>query len=335
MGKKSTAKDLLQKELAELEGKIPERLYKIVCDFVGCYFEAAKDRQKALEKILLFLKLLKEEIHRPFQFELYHKKIRSPFDYYRFGLDFVALLIEEEKSVVFGENNLRKIEEALRKKENVVLLANHQTEPDPQAIAILLEKKFPLLAESIIYVAGERVVTDPLAIPFSMGCDLLCIYSKRYIDHPIEQKSEKQLHNKSTMELMSRLLKEGGKIIYVAPSGGRDRKNSLGKVEVAPFDPDSIEMFYLMAKKSKQPTHFYPLSLSTYELFPPPETIQKELGEARLAKRVPVFLSFLDEFDMEDFPGSEAADKIQRRKQRSDAIYRLVSEEFERISQKP
>jgi glycerol-3-phosphate O-acyltransferase len=43
---------------------------------------------------------------------------------------------------------------------------------------------------------------------------------------------------------------------YVAPSGGRDRPNQEGIVEVAPFDPQSIEMFNLMAKKSTRPTFF-------------------------------------------------------------------------------
>ncbi len=100
----------------------------------------------------------------------------------------------------------------------------------------------------MIFVAGERVITDPLAVPFSMGRNLLCIFSKRYIDHPPEQKMKKQLHNKRTMELMSELLSEGGKAIYVAPSGGRDRPNADGVVEIAPFDPQSIEMFYLMAR---------------------------------------------------------------------------------------
>ena len=56
------------------------------------------------------------------------------------------------------------------------------------------------------------------------------------------------------MELMSRLLQEGGKVIYVAPSGGRDRRNAEGEIEVAPFDPQSVEMFYLMARKGKN-TH--------------------------------------------------------------------------------
>jgi len=58
------------------------------------------------------------------------------------------------------------------------------------------------------------------------------------------------------MELMSELLSEGGKAIYVAPSGGRDRPNAQGVVEIAPYDPQSIEMFYLMTQRAGHLTHF-------------------------------------------------------------------------------
>jgi len=51
---------------------------------------------------------------------------------------------------------------------------------------------------------------------------------------------------------MSELLSEGGKTIYVAPSGGRDRRNNQGIVEVAPFDPQSIEMLLLDGSKSRK-----------------------------------------------------------------------------------
>ena len=168
----------------------------------------------------------------------------------------------------------------LERGENAIFLANHQIEADPQAISILLENSYPKFAEEMIFVAGERVITDPLAVPASMGRNLFCIYSKRYIDQPPEQKMKKQLHNKRTMELMSQLLSEGGKAIYVAPSGGRDRPNANGIVEIAPFDPQSIEMFYLMAQRAGHPTHFYPMALKTFELLPPPQSIQVELGRS-------------------------------------------------------
>ncbi len=308
----------------KLDG-IPSKYQKILRDFFVCYREATGFSNAVQET---FVNLLLELKKRPFIFEPYHQKVRHPFDYYQFGLDFIRPLIDLEHSKVHGMDVLKKIDEQLKKKENAVLLANHQTETDPQAISILLEKTHPHIGEKIIYVAGERVVTDPLAIPFSMGCDLLCIYSKRYIDHPPEQKLQKQLHNKNTMELMSRLLEEGGKIIYVAPSGGRDRKGKNGRVEVAPFDSASIEMFYLMAKRAKTPTHFYPFTLATYDLLPPPETIQKELGETRIAKRCSIQIAFSPEFDMENFPGCKEKEKTARRKNRADTLWNIVNNTY-------
>jgi glycerol-3-phosphate O-acyltransferase len=308
--------------------RFPKKYQKILEPFLQGYRRASSSNDAVLEDFLLFLE---EQIKLPFAFEPYHKKIRHPVDYYRFSLDFTRPLIDLPHSQMGGLDVLDRIDAQLERGENVILLANHQTEADPQVIAILLENTHPHIGEKIIYVAGERVVTDPLAIPFSMGCDLLCIYSKRYIDHPPEKKMEKMLHNKNTMELMSRLLKEGSKIIYVAPSGGRDRRGASGKVEVAPFDPQSIEMLYLMARKAKTPTHFYPFALSTYDLLPPPETVQKELGERRVAQRSPVQIAFCPEFDMEKFPGSEENDKILRRQARADVLWNIVKEQYERM----
>ncbi|MBU6383627.1 MAG: 1-acyl-sn-glycerol-3-phosphate acyltransferase [Verrucomicrobia bacterium] len=303
------------------------KFQKLLLDFAQGYRKVTGDDQI----LNVFVERLRALEKHPFTFEPYHRKVRKPFDYYQFGLDFIRPLVEIEHSSIVGIDVLKKIDAQLHKKENVVLLANHQTETDPQAIAILLEKDFPHIGEKIIYVAGERVVTDPLAIPFSMGCDLLCIYSKRYIDHPPELKMQKQLHNKNTMELMSRLLQEGGKIIYVAPSGGRDRRGASGEVEVAPFDPASIEMFYLMARKAKTATHFYPFTLATYDLLPPPETIQKELGEVRRATKCPIHIAFSPEFDMEHFPGSEEKEKTARRQNRADAIWKIVNKTYGKI----
>lgn len=311
----------------KLDGISPK--YQLILKvFFDGYREAIGSDSPCLD---IFVERLLELQKHPFVFEPYHQKIRKPFDYYKFSLDFIRPLVDINHSKILGLDVLKKIDEELKINENVVLLANHQTEADPQAITILLEKQFPHIGEKIIYVAGERVVTDPLAIPFSMGCDLLCIYSKRYIDHPPEQKMQKQIHNKNTMELMSKLLEEGGKIIYVAPSGGRDRRNSSGEIKVAPFDPASIEMFYLMAKKAKTPTHFYPFTLSTYDLLPPPETIQKELGEKRIARRCPIAVAFSQEFDMDNFSGSDEKEKTARRKHRADALWNIVNNAYKEL----
>jgi len=256
-----------------------------------------------------------------YDFEPYHEAIREPNDYYRFGIDFMKVLVEGTPQIM-GQDNLKNIQQSLNRGDNVVLLANHQSEADPQFMSIALEQSYKEIAENIIFVAGERVVTDPLAIPFSMGRNLLCIYSKRYIDFPPEQKLQKQLHNKKTMEQMADLLAEGGKIIYVAPSGGRDRKDAQGIIQIAPFDPQSIEMFILMAKKAKTPTHFHTLSLSTYTLLPPPDTVQKELGEERQCKKGKIGFYFGDAIDLEKY--ADLGDKHIIRQKRASELTQLV-----------
>jgi len=337
MDKRSTPESIV-KELDRIfeSGTLPDKYRQILQGFYhqvqGALDRAGRSHTSFEQTFLQFLNLIAKQAQDPYTFPPYHTKIREPFDYYSFSLSFIRPLVDLKHSQPFGLEIATEIEGHLAKGENAILFSNHQMEPDPQAISILLEKTHPHLSEKIIYVAGERVVIDPLAIPLSMGCDLLCIYSKRYIDHPPELKAKKLLHNKHTMEKMSRLLGEGGKVIWIAPSGGRDRKNARGTIEVAPFDPPSIEMLYLMAKKSKRPTHFYPLTLATYDLMPPPETVQIELGESRTAKFTPIYLSFSPEFDMECFAAEE--DKVLRRKLRADALWNIVDAEYQRLAKK-
>jgi glycerol-3-phosphate O-acyltransferase len=320
--------DHLSKEL-----KMPDKYEKALFSFYESYRESLSSHGMSISPydnlFITFLELVEKQFLTPFVFQPYHSQIRAPFDYYSFGVDFVRPLVDKETSSVIGLSHLDEIAAYLKKNDNVILLANHQTEADPQAIGILLEKTHPDIATELIFVAGERVTTDPLAVPFSMGINLLCIYSKRYIDDPPEQKLKKQLHNKRTMELMSELLSEGGKCIYVAPSGGRDRPNASGIVEVAPFDPKSIEMFYLMSQRASHPSHFFPLALATYDLLPPPETIQKELGEVRVAKRGDIHLAFGKEIDMEHFPGSDIQDRHLRRQMRADYIFSQVKHQYD------
>lgn len=318
------------------KGLLPEKQYQILKGFFIEYQKAAEKTASEEQIQYIFKTLLKhtvEQVENPHSFGPYHQKVRSPFDYYAFGLDFIEPLIDKPRCKILGLEHVKEMMEALKRKENVILLANHQTEPDPQIIDFLLQDSFPEFGANIIYVAGERVITDPAAIPFSLGRDLLCIYSKKYIDHPPELKEKKQLHNNRAMKLMSELLAEGGKTIYVAPSGGRDRKNSHGVVEVAPFDPQSVEMFYLMAKRAGRPTHFYPLALVTYDLAPPPDTIQKELGEMRYVRFCPVHLAFGEKIDMEKASGGNGTkDKTTLRKHRADFIWQKVKTLYEELS---
>lgn len=274
--------------------------------------------------------LIQKEVKRRSYFAPYHTKVRSPFDYYQFGLDFTRPLIDFKNSLVLGEEHLKQAEELLKEGSNVIFLANHQTELDPQIMDLLLQEKFPLIGRDTIFVAGERVTTDIAAIPFSLGRDLICIYSKKYIDIPAELKEQKQRHNHKTMQRLRRLLSEGGKSIYVAPSGGRDRRDLKGQILPAPFDPQSIELFYLLAKKSKYPVFFYPLALYTYSILPPPDTIQTEIGEERHANFAFCRLAFGEKISSDLF-ANETREK--RRKKRADFIWNMVKKNYQKLLQ--
>lgn len=317
------------------EGLIPKQLSEIVRSFYDSYGEAVEengyqisDLSSTLNK---FLDLVIEQLKTPFVFEPYHRYISSPFDYYSFGLELLRPMIDFPHSKVLGLDHFRSIQNALKNGDNVILLANHQTEPDPQAISLLLEPHDPEFAKEMIFVAGHRVTSDPLAAPFSKGRNLLCIFSKRHIETHPETKEEKLLHNQRTMKKMSQLLSEGGKCIYVAPSGGRDRIGASGEIEIAPFDPQSIEMFYLMAKQAEHPTHFYTLALATYKMLPPPSSVEKELGEKRQAHCTPIHLAFGPEIEMDKFPGSDEGDKKLRRQKRADFIQQQVMVDYKRL----
>lgn len=322
-------REQLRKDTAA--GHISEKCSQILEQFYLNYMrELEKHSQDATSEpiFMMLLEMVKKQISEPYPFQPYHHKIREPVDYYAFGLEFLRPLVDFSLSTISGKQYLEEIALHVKNGNNIILLANHQVEPDPQAISLMLEPLYPDLAENMIFVAGERVITDPVAVPFSLGRNLLCIYSKRYIDHPPELKLQKQMHNKRTMELMSELFSQGGKCIYVAPSGGRDRPNQEGVVEVAPFDPQSIEMFNLMAKKSTHPTFFYTLALKTYMLLPPPETIQVELGEARRTKRGGIHLCFGPQVDMDHYEGSENPDKHERRLKRAQHIWNQVARDY-------
>jgi glycerol-3-phosphate O-acyltransferase len=45
-----------------------------------------------------------------------------------------------------------------------------------------------------------------MAVPFSMGRNLFCIYSKKYMENPPEQKPAKQMHNMRTLKKMADML---------------------------------------------------------------------------------------------------------------------------------
>ncbi len=310
-------------------GRISEKIAQILRIFYQDYLlsvSTSNNSSEFVEEIFMtYLERVKEQIAEPFKFSPYHAALFEPFDYYQFGVNFMKPLVEKEFSTVRGKKYLQEALHYREVGENVIFFANHQIEADPIALSILLDEKWENLAKNMIFVAGERVLIDPLAAPFSMGRNLLCIYSKRYMDIPPEKRVEKQLHNHKTMEKMASLLQEGGKVIYVAPSGGRDRANKEGVVEIAPLDPQSIHMFHLMARKAGNSTHFYPMALSTYRLLPPPAAVQTEIGETRRAQRAPIHVGIGPELSMDLI---ESLPKEEARKKRAEYIGKEIIEQY-------
>ncbi len=315
---------------------IPQPVTNGFLEFCSYYEASCKkggtDPHTLLPLFSTFLSSVQKELKNPYVFGPYHRAIFSPIDYYQLGLDFVRPMIDHTHSMLLGKKLLSDIQLALQNKENVVLLANHQTEIDPQIISLLLEQHYPQLARDMIFVAGHRVVTDPLAVPFSLGRNLICIYSKRHVETPIEKKAEKLAHNQKALKALEDLFNDGGKCIYVAPSGGRDRVDAHGIPQVAPFDPQSIELFYLLSQKARHATHFYPLTLATYNLLPPPQDIQTQIGEKRTTSFSPAHVVFGERIDMQHIGEChKVTDKKEKRAVRAQAIWQLVASDYESL----
>jgi glycerol-3-phosphate O-acyltransferase len=294
----------------------PPRLAPLVSDFISEYLEVGKrhgyaqaDLERRISDLLHQADWL---LDNPRPFEPLHRALRTPVDYLNLGLDFFEPLVDWEKSIC--EGSWSEVADARLRGENTILLSNHQTEADPQLIHLALRGTHDELAHNIRFMAGERVQKDPIAAPFCLGRDLVCIYSRRHLDHPPERRAEKLNHNAVAMRQLKELLGQGGVTLYLAPSGGRDRRAEHGLVEIAPFDPDAVEMMRLLAAGCGRPTICRPLCLSTYDVLPPPAEIQKELGEVRRTHGGPIGISVGEPVCWEDLPaGKEFREERARR----------------------
>ncbi|CAL9052977.1 unnamed protein product [Musa banksii] len=229
----------------------------------------------AFDRILL-------DVEDPFSFCPYHKAIREPFDYYMFGQNYVRPLIDFRTSFIGNLSLFFDMEEKLKKGHNIVLFSNHQTEPDPAFISLLLERTNSYFIEKMVFVAGDRVVTDPLCKPFSMGRNLICVYSKKHMHDIPELVEMKRRANTRSLKEMALLLRRGSQVIWIAPSGGRDRPDPLtGQWHPAPFDASSVDNMRRLVDHSGVVGHIYPLAMLCYEVMPPPPEVEKQIGERR------------------------------------------------------
>jgi len=315
---KSSYFDLLSRATGQgiIAGEVAEVLRQLYQNYLDATASNGVSREMADELMTQFLEQFLALLQNPPQFGLFHRRVVAPFDYTTFALAFTRALVKREQSHLLGEGSLRQMMGQLGARHNVILFANHQVELDTQLLQLMLTPYCADLAKEMVFVAGHRVTSDPMAVPFSLGTNLICVYSKRHIDAVPELRLQRTEHNVQSMQRLLELLQEGGFWLYVAPSGGRDRPNAQGVVEVAPFDAKSIEMFRMMAERAGVPTHYYPLALDTYELLPPPDQVVKVLGEMRVMRTTGVGVAFGEELSMEpeaDWKGLDRAEIRERR----------------------
>ena len=299
--------------------------------------DAAAAEAKSVAIFKNMLKTYVQQLAEPYEFPSYHNAMRAPFDYYALGNEYVGALVDWKRSVLRHQERWDTIAAQLDAGENVILLANHQSEADAAFIPLLTAASHPGLGERVIYVAGDRVVTDLMAKPFSMGRNLLCVHSKKHIDDDPALKPAKQKQNLRTLKEMERLLKEGGKLLWIAPAGGRDRRRE-GVLQPDAFDPGAVEMMRrLGTKKGAAVTHFYPFAMATYEVMPPPATLEKSLGEKREVRFTGVGLAVAEKVDVSDkgaWAAGLAADATPEARQAAlaDFVLAKVKAEFDVIA---
>jgi len=311
---KLPARDLIRSEedIYTVAGAFPESVRAQFLDWYEGYkvqVTAPQPHGPGLseeELVVIFNRIIDRLIlmkKQKFNFASRHEGIIEPYDYFEFGQEYVKPLIDFDKSWVRNPELWEEASAAVKRGENVVLLANHQSEAD----AAFLPLFFPedeTLARDVYYVAGGRVVGDPLAQPFSMGRNLFCVHSKKYIDIETDAAQKKQMNtqNRRTLTELSRAMKTGGVMIWLAPSGGRDRltETEPRRPKPAGFDSAAVEMFRSIGEKSGKPTHLYPMAMATYSIMPPPDGRNKALGEKRVTKYTGIAVSLAPEVDTSD-----------------------------------
>jgi len=275
-----------------------------------------------------------KEFVEPYEFPSYHARMLSPYNYYEFGQTYVRYMVNFKNSYIGHYERFQEISNKLKRGENVILLANHQTEADPGVFALLLEKNFPEMAENVVYVAGDRVVTDPLAKPFSMGRNLLCVHSKKYIDEDPAKKPAKMKQNRATLVKMQKMLNEGGHLLWIAPSGGRDRPDDNGNWHPAGFDGTTVELMRRLASSAKSPTALYPFAMWSWKVMPPPPKVVVELGEERICNFTGTGIALSEQLDVEAITkGIDPEDKEAVSEAVNQFTWNAVNEEYTKLDE--
>ncbi|MCO5610298.1 hypothetical protein L7F22_064534 [Adiantum nelumboides] len=197
-------KEVEMKRISPRVGYAMEELY---WNYRRAVLEGGAPQDKVVQIMATVLDRILLQFEDPFVFPAYHKAIRDPYDYYMFGQNYIRPLLDFRNSYLGNVSTFDEIEGQLKQGENVVFVANHQTEADPAVMALLLETTHPYLSQSLTYIAGDRVVADPFCKPFSMGRNLLCVYSKKHINDEPELIDMKRKANARSLKELALLLR--------------------------------------------------------------------------------------------------------------------------------
>ena len=303
-----------------------EHLDSLVEDYLRIGQQHGFSHDDLQRRLNLLWTLAQEQIASPHAFEPWHEATRAPFDYRAFGIEFFRPLVDPQRTLLKGPWN--QVREQLQRGENVIFLSNHQSEAEPPAMHLLLEKFDQKLAEHFVMMAGARVTGDPISSPFSLGCNLLCVYSKRHLPEDPLQRAAQLEHNQRALQILREKLDQGGIGLWVACAGGRDRPDASGAMQIAPFDPESVELLRLLGMRSSVRTHWYPLALCTYRLLAPPQQRQSELGEHRVTLGGGIGMELLPEVEWTALPEGK-----ENREQRALLLEQQVATAATRLQQ--
>lgn len=129
------------------------------------------------------------------------------------------------------------------------------------------------------------------------------------------------------------MFKAGGSLLWIAPSGGRDRiDEGTGKYKPGVFDPSAVQLIKrLLEKSDKQHRgHVYPMAMASAEIMPPPRAVEKNLGEERVLNHHGVGISLGEEIVDAEVPGLEGAEDASQAY--SDHLYALVTELYDPLA---
>ncbi|CAA6657255.1 unnamed protein product [Spirodela intermedia] len=319
-------------EIGRLPSNIAAKLHEIYYNYRNAVHQSGNTEadEIILSNMAATFDRVMLEVEDPFSFPPHHTAIREPFDYYMFGQNYFRPLIDFRKSYIGNVSLFHDAEEKLHQGHNVILISNHQTEADPAIISLLLEKTSPYISENMTFVAGDRVVTDPVCKPFSMGRNLVCVYSKKHMYDIPELAEMKRRANTRSLKEMALLLRTGGQVIWIAPSGGRDRPDPQTEncLVQAAFDAASVNNIRRLADHANVPRHIYPLSLLCYDVMPPPPQVEKKIGERRVISFHGVGLSIGPEVDLDGFAANHS-NAEEAKETFSAALYDSVCEQYD------